>query len=74
MNGPESISTSRIAELLVALSEDLAGNISLPVRNLLLEAANRLLSQKSEMVSLYRKIAEIESITYKDIDHGGEIK
>jgi hypothetical protein len=44
---------------------------------LLIEAANKLLHMQSELISCYKKIAEIDALTmdeYKDIDHGDEIK
>jgi hypothetical protein len=41
---------------------------------LLIEASNRLRQQQSELFACYRKLAEIEGLTYRDIDHGDEIK
>lgn len=41
---------------------------------LLMEASNRLRQQQSELFACYRKLAEIEGLTYRDMDHGDEVK
>jgi hypothetical protein len=71
-----SVSASRMSKMLFELSEAFPDGNGSP-KLLLIEAANKMLHMQSELISCYKKIAEMDALTdveYQDIDHGGEVK
>lgn len=65
-----------LSKMLFELSQAFPEGSGSP-RLLLIETANKLLHMQSELISCYKKIAEVEALItdeYSDIDHGDEIK
>jgi hypothetical protein len=71
LNGPK---TSELAEALQTIAKMLENVLEPRGIILLVEASNRLIKQQAELFACYKKISEIDSLVYKDVDHGDEIK
>ena len=74
MNDLSSVKVGELSETLETIAKMLENVLEPKGIFLLVMAANRLREQQAELFSCYRKLAEIEGLTYRDIDHGDEIK
>ena len=74
MNDIKSIATTDLAEGLYVVAKTLEKVLDPRGLLILMEASDRLISQKAELISCYRKLSERDLIECKDIDHGDEIK
>jgi hypothetical protein len=74
MSNLNEIQTGELAEALQTIAKMLENILEPRGIVLLIEASNKLRQQQSELFACYRKLAEIEGLTYRDIDHGDEIK
>lgn len=71
-----ALGVSRMANMLLELSQAFPDGNGSP-KLLLIEVANKMLNMQSELISCYKKIAEIDALTepeYRDMDHGSEVK
>lgn len=74
MNNLSSVKVGELSETLEIIAKRLENVLEPKGIFFLVMAANRLREQQAELFSCYRKLAEIEGLTYRDIDHGDEIK
>lgn len=74
MNNLNYIKTGELSEALETIAKMLENVLEPRGILLLVESSNRLRQQQAELFTCYRKIAEIDGLTYRDMDHGDEIK
>lgn len=74
MHNLNYIKTGELSEALKTIAKMLESVLEPRGILLLVEASSRLQQQQSELFACYRKLAQIEGLTYRDMDHGDEIK
>jgi hypothetical protein len=74
MNDISAVKVGELSEALENIAKMLENVIEPKGIFLLVMAANRLREQQTELFSCYRKLAEIDGLIYRDMDHGDEIK